>query len=187
MDDLTLPAEPAPDANRPEILLSTSRFEVVRQGHKLPDGSIRQREFVRHPGAVVIVPILDDGRVCLIRNYRLAVQEWLWELPAGTIDPGESPAATAARELIEETGYMAAVIEPVCGFWMSPGILNERMHLFLATGLIPGSQALAPGEQIETFETPWPEALAMVDDGRIQDAKSMAALLLLDRRRRIER
>jgi ADP-ribose pyrophosphatase len=164
-----------------ELLLETNRFCVVRQRRTLAGGREFVRDTVQHPGSVVIVPLLDDGRVCLLRNYRVAVGETLIELPAGTLDRDEPPAATAARELAEETGYTAARIEPLTELLMSPGILNERTHVFVARGLAPGRPALEPGEEIETLDVGWDEALAMVDDGQIQDAKSVAALLLYDR------
>ena len=166
-----------------EILLETSRFRVVRRRRRTAGGKVVTRETVQHPGAAAILPLFDDGRVCLVRNYRIAVKQTLIELPAGTLDPGESPATTAARELAEETGYTAARLEPLAELLMSPGILNERMHVFLATGLTSGNASPEPGEEIETLIVPWEEALAMIDDGRIQDAKTVAALLLYDRRR----
>jgi ADP-ribose pyrophosphatase len=164
-----------------EVLLQTQLFRVVRHRRQLPDGRIVTRETVQHPGAVVILPLLDDGRVCLIRNYRIAVDQTLLELPAGTLEPGEEPAVTAARELQEETGYRAARIEPLLQFFMSPGILNERMHLFLATGLAAGETALDAGEQIETCVVDWDEAMSLVAKGDVQDAKSLVALLYYDR------
>lgn len=168
----------------PELLLTVKRFRVVRHRQKLPDGTTHERETVQHPGAVVILPILDDGRVCLLRNYRVAVNETLVELPAGTLEPNEPPLFTAKRELAEETGYQAEDWEPMAEFLMSPGILNERMHLFLARRLQPGPQQLEAGEQIEILLVSLDDALAMVDDGRINDAKTMVALLLYDRRHR---
>ncbi len=167
----------------PEILLKTQRFSVVRQRFTLADGRAHVRETVQHPGAVVILPLLADGRVCLISNFRTAVGQTLIELPAGTLEPPEPPEATARRELEEETGYCAETIEPLCQFFMSPGILNERMHVYLASGLKPGPARLEPGEQIETWLVPWSEALAMAEDGRIQDAKTLTALFWYDRRR----
>lgn len=166
-----------------ELILVTRRFRVVRQHRTMPDGQIITRETIQHPGAVVIVPLLNDGRVCLLRNYRLAVNATLIELPAGTLEPGERAAVTAKRELAEETGFNAARIEPLAEMLMSPGILNERMHVFLATDLTPGMPALETGEEIEALLVPWDEALAMIDDGRIQDAKTIGALLLYDRLR----
>ncbi|MDZ4820972.1 MAG: NUDIX hydrolase [Planctomycetota bacterium] len=166
-----------------ELLLSTSRFDVVLRTQPQADGQTRQREIVLHPGAVVLLPLLPDGRICLIENQRIAVGETLIELPAGTIEPGEDPAVTAARELVEETGYRAARIEALCQFWMSPGILNERMHVFLTTGLTPAEQDLDEGELIQVIPTSWSDALAMIDDGRIQDAKTLAVLLWYNRAR----
>jgi ADP-ribose pyrophosphatase len=159
---------------------------VIRQTKLGPDGKLHVRETVQHPGAVTILPLLDDGRVCLIRNYRIAVEKTLVELPAGTLEPGEDPAVTARRELIEETGYRASSIEKLSEFYMSPGILNERMHLYLARGLQPGPAALEPGEQIETWVVPWAEAMRMACDGSIQDAKTLVGLLYFDRFRSAE-
>jgi ADP-ribose diphosphatase len=167
----------------PELLLETRRFRVVRHSRRLPDGTIHVRETVVHPGAVVLIPLIDPGHVCLIRNYRVAVGEELIELPAGTIDPHEDPLQTARRELVEETGYRARSFEKLHEFWVSPGILNERMHLFLATDLEAGPSAPEVGEQIQTLVVAWDEALAMADDGRIRDAKTIAGLLLYDRLR----
>ena len=134
--------------------------------------------------AVAILPVLDDGRVCLIRNYRVAVDKTLIEVPAGTLEPGEDPAVTAVRELAEETGYRASSIEELRQCTMSPGILNERMHIYLARGLTPGNTALEAGEQIETLVVTWDEAMRMVADGTIVDAKTLIALLDYDRRRK---
>lgn len=140
------------------------------------------KETIRHPGAVTIVPFIDDEHVCLIRNDRMAVGQTLIELPAGTLEEGEDPIDAAHRELTEETGYRAEVIEHLDSFWMSPGILNERMHLFLARGLTAGSTKLEADERIETFIVRWREALDMVDRGIIQDAKTIIGLLYYDRR-----
>jgi ADP-ribose pyrophosphatase len=170
----------SPMATQSEVLLVASRFKVVREYQETSEGE-RPREIVRHPGAVVVLPLLDDGRVCLIRNYRISVNQTLIELPAGTLEPGEEPIVNAERELIEETGYRAAKLEQLHAFYLSPGILDERMHLFVATGLTAGETALEAGEEIENLIVPWEEALAMATDGRIQDAKSIVGLLLVDR------
>jgi ADP-ribose pyrophosphatase len=164
-------------------LLVTSRFRVVRQTRRLPDGTLHSRETVMHPGAAVILPLIDPDCVCLIRNYRVAVDEELIELPAGTISPPEDPLETARRELAEETGYRAASFEKMHEFWVSPGILNERMHFFVARGLTLGDSARDQGEEINNLVATWSEALEMIDRGQIRDAKTIAGLLLYDRLR----
>ena len=167
-----------------EILLETRRFRVLRRTQTLPDGRRHAREVIEHPGAVGIVPMVDRDHVCLIRNFRLAVGRWLIEIPAGTLEPGEPPLATASRELIEETGFRAGQVVPLCELLFSPGILHERMHLFLATDLTAGETRLEVGEQIERLIVPWEEALDMIQRGAIEDAKTVAALLFCDRWRR---
>ena len=167
----------------PELLLTTRIFRVVRKWQRVADGSTRPREVVLHPGAVVILPMVGAEQVCLIRNFRIAVDETLWELPAGTLEVGEDPAVTARRELIEETGFRAEKIEKLAEFYMSPGMLHERMHLFVATGLTDGPPALEVGEEIERHVMRWDEALGMVDAGEIRDAKTLAGLLMYDRLR----
>jgi ADP-ribose pyrophosphatase len=170
--------------SQPEELLVTRIFRVVRHRQQGPDGREHVKDTIEHPGAVTILPIFDDHRVCLIRNQRVAVGKTLVELPAGTLEPGEDPKRTAERELIEETGYRAASIEKLREFYLSPGILNERMHLYLARGLKPGTQALEPGEQIETLVVAWSEAMRMAFDGTIEDAKTLIGLLHYDTLRR---
>ena len=162
--------------DQPELLLQASRFSVVRHRQTYP-GGVRIRETVQHPGAVAIVPVWGD-KICLIRNFRIAVNETLIELPAGTLEPGEDSAEAARRELVEETGFRANAIKKIGELWMSPGILNERMHLFLATDLTPGEPSLEPGEDIQTLILPLSEALLMIGTGRIQDAKTVAGLLM---------
>jgi ADP-ribose pyrophosphatase len=171
-------------------LFSGARFRVVQCVQVTPDGGQHIREIVRHPGAVTILPLLDDGRVCLIRNYRASVDRFLVELPAGTLEPGEPPVDTAHRELAEETGYRAERMDLLCVFYTSPGILDEKMHLYLATGIQPGPTALEPSEDIHPLVVPWEEALAMLWDGRVEDAKTFTGLLYyasLRRQRESER
>jgi len=171
---------PPPSARGGEVVLTARRFRVVRIAEA---GGAGTREVVEHPGSVVVVPLVASDRVCLVEVVRVAVGTTLLELPAGTLDREETLADAAARELAEETGYRAGRITPVGGFWMSPGILRERMHLFVAEDLEPGPQALEPGEQIRTRVVPWAEALEMCRDGRIEDAKTVAGLLLCAARR----
>jgi len=163
-----------------QVLLSAKVFRVVQGVQTGADGRRHARQIIRHPGAAVVLPVLEDGRVVLIRNYRIAVEETLVELPAGTLDPGEEPVETARRELAEETGYRARGMELLAAFYSSPGILDERMHLFLATGLAPGEPDLQGGEQIEMLVVPWREAMEMVRNGAIRDAKTVAGLLYYD-------
>ncbi len=168
--------DPAPPSARGgEVVFKASRFNVVRIEEP---GAVRVRDVVEHPGSVVVVPVVSPRDVCLVEVARIAVGRTLLELPAGTLDRVESPAEAAARELAEETGYRAGRITPLGGFWMSPGILRERMHLFLAEDLVPGPQALEPGERITVRVVSWEEAVAMCHDGRIEDAKTVAGLLL---------
>lgn len=167
-----------------EILLRTRRFQVLRLGQTMPDGSTHFREIVRHPGAVTILPLLGDGRVCLVENFRVSVGQKLLELPAGTLEPNEDPLACAGRELKEETGFRAGRIELLTVFFMSPGILDEKMHLYLAQELTPGPMALDAGEDLRPLLVAWDEALAMCREGRIRDAKTLAGLLYYETFRR---
>lgn len=163
--------------DQPQLLFSGKLFRVVRHGYHTADGAWHERETILHPGAAVILPLLDKGRVCLVRNFRHAVGKTLIELPAGTLEPGEAPEATARRELQEETGLIAGRLERLAVFYMSPGILHEQMHLFLATDLLPGQAQPAAGEQVEPMIVAWHEALEMVRDGYIEDAKSLVGIL----------
>ena len=136
------------DMKTPEVLYQAKRFRVERVTQESADGSQHVKEIVRHAGAVTIVPLLDDGRICFVENYRAAVGQRLVELPAGTLEPPEPPEKTASRELAEETGYRAAHIEHLTTFFMSPGILDEKLYVYAATGLAPGKMALEAGEDI---------------------------------------
>jgi ADP-ribose pyrophosphatase len=164
-----------------EVLFQGKRFRVERVVETGPDGTVHAKEIVRHPGAVTILPIVDDGRICLVENYRASVGQRLWELPAGTLEPGEDPDAAALRELAEETGYRAGRIERLSVFYMSPGVLDERMVLYLATALVPGPMELDAGEDLQPRLITWAEAMRMVRDGHIQDAKTLVGLLYHDK------
>ena len=165
---------------------------IVHRGRKIqvaldvgpgPRGGTIQRDVVLHPGAVAILPVTDDGRVCLLRNHRFIVDEVLWEVPAGTLEPGEAVEAAAARELAEETGYTAASWRKLAEFYPSPGVLSEKTHLFVAQGLTAGAMRLEEDEQLEPVLVPREEAVAMALRGTIRDAKTLVALLLWDRRK----
>ncbi|MDB5325626.1 MAG: hydrolase [Phycisphaerales bacterium] len=154
--------------------------------HHLVDGEGRKhkRELVVHPGAAVILPVLPDGRIMMIKTYRYAVGEHLLELPAGTIDPGETPINCAGRELMEETGYIAGKLTRIGSFYSSPGVMTEKMHAYLATELLPHAGEKDVGEQIELQPMKFEEALRMVIEGDIVDAKTITTLLLFQAKRK---
>jgi ADP-ribose pyrophosphatase len=165
-------------------LLENRRFAVVEKTVQRADGSTASCQFVRHGGSVAILPILDDGSVCLIRSRRLTVEETLVEIPAGTREPDEPPLETARRELAEETGFRAGRFEELLSYYSSPGILSERMWIFVARDLTAGDPAREANEEIENLIVSWDEALAMIDRGEIRDGKTIAAILMWERRQR---
>ncbi|QDV33394.1 NUDIX hydrolase [Tautonia plasticadhaerens] len=167
------------------IVYRGRKIDLALRPVTLADGSTTEREVVLHRGAVALLPLLDGDRVCLIRNRRHAIHKSLLEIPAGTIDPGEPPDACAHRELREETGYVAGRIALLTEWWVSPGLFTERMYLFRCDDLRPGKARLEPDEEIEPVEVPWDHAVSMALDGRIEDAKSMLAILYWDRVRRV--
>jgi len=143
----------------------------------LPGGREATREVVQHPGAVVVVPMLSPLEVVLIRQFRYCIKSELWEIPAGTIEKGEKPLACAERELIEETGYRAGRIEPIGGFFTSPGFCDEYLHLFLATQLEPCESEPDSDEQIEVHVMSLEDALSRIETGEIVDAKTIVGLV----------
>ncbi|WP_435016543.1 NUDIX hydrolase [Tundrisphaera sp. TA3] len=165
------------------VIYRGRKIDLALQEIRLPGGTTEEREVVVHNGAVALVPMVDRDHVCLIRNFRYSVGRTLLELPAGTIDAGEDPDATADRELAEETGYRAGRIARIAEWWVSPGVMNERMYLYLCEDLTPGETDHQPDERIEPVVLAWDDAMAATRDGRIQDAKTMLAMLLCDRMR----
>jgi ADP-ribose diphosphatase len=165
------------------IVYTGRKIRVAVEEEAGPCGRAIRRDVVIHPGAVAILPVIDAAHVCLLRNHRPAVGDTLWEVPAGTLEPGEPVEQAAARELAEETGYTAARWTKVTEFFPSPGVLSERTHLFVAEGLTPGEMKLEPCEQIEPRTVPLAQALAWAADGTIRDAKTLIALLLWEKRR----
>jgi ADP-ribose pyrophosphatase len=142
------------------------------------DGQTIRRDVILHPGAVALLPLLDADHVCLLRNHRPSVGQTLWEIPAGTLEPGEPVEQAAVRELAEETGYRAGRWRKIHAFFPSPGVMNECTHLFVAEELVPGKMNLEADETIEPQVVPWAQALAWCLDGTIRDAKTLVAVLL---------
>jgi ADP-ribose pyrophosphatase len=149
---------------------------------RFPDGSTGELEMIRHPGAAAVVPLLDDPRgpdprVLLLRQFRHAAEGFIWEIPAGRLDPGETPEACARRELAEETGMRAERLSRLTSIYTTPGFTDERIHLFLADGLKEGDHRREADEFMEVHEVRWSSILSMVREGEIQDAKTLVALL----------
>jgi ADP-ribose pyrophosphatase len=151
-------------------------FTVEHREYPRPGKDPVRRDVVVHPGAVVILPILDARRIVMIRNYRYAVEKELWELPAGTLEPDETPIETARRELEEESGYRAGRIVPLQEFYTSPGVLDERMHAFVATELTEVGQNLQGTERITVRVLDRDEVRRMLVDGELADGKTIAVL-----------
>ena len=162
-----------------EQVYDGSLLKVHRDRVRLPDGSEGSREYIRHPGAVAIVPLLEGGRVLLERQFRYPHGRDFIEVPAGKLEPGEPPLDTAKRELLEETGYAAAQWTQLGAIHTAIAYTDEAIWLFVARGLTLRAPKLDAGEFLETFSVPMEEALQMVRDGRISDAKTVAALLWL--------
>ena len=156
-------------------------LKVYRDKVRLPDGSTGGREYIRHPGAVAIVPLFDDGRVLLERQFRYPHRREFIEVPAGKVDPGEPHLETAKRELLEETGYAAAEWRRIGVIHTAIAYTDEAIELFSARKLTLRERKLDAGEFLETLIVPFGEAIAMIRDGRISDAKTVAALLLAEK------
>lgn len=149
---------------------------------RFPDGTIGELEMIRHPGASAIVPFfdaqVDDPEVLLIRQYRYAADGYVYEIPAGRLDPGEAPEECARRELREETGYSAAQLRRLTTIYTTPGFTDERIHIFAAEGLTGGTPSRESDEFLELFPVRLSRALTMVRSGEIVDAKTAIGLLL---------
>lgn len=159
-----------------EMVYQGRFLKIFRDQVELPNGGIGHREYIKHPGAAVILPILDTGEILLVEQYRHALKQVFLELPAGKRDKGEAPETTAIRELVEETGYTAqnleflTVIHPVIGY------ADEEIHLYRATGLIHGPQKLDPGEFLELRKFTSEELKEKVKKGEITDVKTLIGL-----------
>lgn len=144
----------------------------------LPNGKTVQLEMVRHPGASAVVPMRDDGRVVLIRQYRHAAGGMIYEIPAGRLNLGEDPLDCAKRELAEEAGQQAAIWERLGAIFTTPGFTDEKIHLFLASKLTPVTQSLEHDEVIEVVELPFSDVITMIRQGEIVDGKTICGLML---------
>ena len=142
---------------------------------RLPDGRTAERELVKHPGAVAVLALL-DGRMLVVRQFRKALERTLIEIPAGKLDAGEEPAAAAARELEEETGWKPKRLTPLCSFYTSPGFADEIIHLYFTNELERGDAGLDEDEFLDVFSLSLDEAWDAIADGRIRDAKTITAV-----------
>ena len=143
----------------------------------MASGRETTREIVEHSDCVAIIAVDDEDNVLLVRQFRKAVEQELLEIPAGGINPNESPAEAVCRELQEETGYFPRKVEPLGGFYSTPGYCTEYLHLYLATDLIPGYLYAEDTEDIELVRMPLADILSLIASGEIHDAKSIAGLL----------
>ena len=179
-----------------QVLSSTTIYEgpvfgIRRDEIIEPSGVRTVREMITHPGSVVVLPVLPDGRIVLIRQYRYAARQYLWELVAGRIDAGETPKVAAARELIEETGFRAKRFRVFLDVFPTPGFLEERMFILLAEGLTAGEAEPEEDEKIISRAYNRKQLEEMIRGGKLRDAKSIAGILYYfryisppDRRRR---
>jgi ADP-ribose pyrophosphatase len=151
-----------------------------------PGGVRATREVVRHRGSVACLAVHDDGRLVLVRQYRHPVNAAVWELPAGRLDPHETPEEGARRELEEEVGLRAGRMEKLVEFWTTPGFCDEAMHLFRATSLLRVPPRPEADERIEILEVSYEEARAMIARGELREGKTLVALLLEGERRAAE-
>lgn len=172
---------------RSEVLYRGKVFDLVVDQVRYPSGRTGVREIARHPGGAVVVPLLDDGRVVMVKQLRYPFGRHLLELPAGKLGPGEDPALAAARELTEETGWIAGSLEKLTSIYTSPGFCDEELHLYLGRGLreSPDGHRREEGELSMTVHLlTFDDAVARVASGEIRDAKTIAGLLLAGRRLR---
>jgi ADP-ribose pyrophosphatase len=160
-----------------EAVLHTRVFDVQREKVIEPSGLEATRDIIVHPGSVVVLPVLPDGRIVLIRQYRHSVEQYLWELVAGRRDGEESFVAGARRELQEETGYAAGKMKRLLDLFPSPGFLRENMAIFLATGLKKGEASPEPDEKITQTIVTLREAEKWIRNGKIRDGKTVAGIL----------
>ena len=153
-------------------------INVSRDRVRLPNGRVSTLENIEHGPSTAVVPILPDGAVLLLRQFRYAAAGYILEIPAGMVESGESPEECARRELEEETGYVARTMRSLGGFMLAPGYCDEVIHIFVGSDLEPGTQALERSEVIDLAPCPVPEVERMIREGQITDAKTVIGVLL---------
>jgi ADP-ribose pyrophosphatase len=151
-------------------------FDFVIENLKLPNGRHTDMAFIRHPGSTAVVPLLEDNTIVMEVQYRHPVGEYLLEIPAGSLEPGESPLTCAKRELLEETGFRAQELIKLGKIHMIPAYSDEEIHVFIAKGLTPAEQNLDPDEIIEVVNYPLEKAVRMIDEGKITDALTILSI-----------
>jgi len=144
---------------------------------RLPNDHVIDLEFIDHPGASAVVPVDSEGNIIMVRQFRYAASGFIWEIPAGKLDPGETPEVCAARELKEEVGYSCETLKPLGFIWTTPGFTNEKIWLYLATSLEKCEQALEESEVLTVEKIPVSKAIEDARSGRINDGKTVTALL----------
>jgi ADP-ribose pyrophosphatase len=164
--------------NKSDFIHQGRVFKLFRDNVTLENGFTVDLDIVRHPGASAIVPLTDQHDIILIRQYRYAAGDFIWEIPAGTLEPEESPLFCARRELIEETGFSASAWEKLGEIIPVPGYSDERIHLFLAEDLVPSRQHLDRDEILEVHTVSFNDALSMIRSGKIVDGKTITGILL---------
>jgi len=160
-----------------EIIYHGRILDLAREVHSMPDNRESSFEIIHHPGGAAALPILEDGRLLLIRQFRPAIQDYIYEIPAGRLEIGETPASCVERELQEEIGYRPGHLESLGYVYSSVGFCNEQIHLFIATDLQQTQTAHEPDEFIEPLVVTLDDALEMISAGTITDAKTQIALL----------
>jgi ADP-ribose pyrophosphatase len=153
-------------------------FKLLRENVTLNNGVTVDLDVIHHPGASAMIPMSGDDNVILIKQYRHAIGDFIWEIPAGTLDPNETPLECAKRELIEETGFSANTWQKLGEITPLPGYSNERIHMFLAADLVPAEQDLDKDEMLDVHEVSLGKAVEMIHEGAIQDSKTIAGLFM---------
>lgn len=165
--------------NSSDVLYQGRVFKLVKENITLQNGVTINLDIIRHPGAAAMVPLRGNNTVLLIKQYRHAIGDFIWEIPAGTLSQNETPLQCAKRELIEETGFAADVWKELGEITPVPGYSDERIHIFMATNLTPAKQKLDTDEILNVHEVKLEDAMEMVYKGEIRDGKTISALCMV--------